>query len=152
MIPCLLWSCHHEKSRIQKCWMRSELKSCKTSRNGHEGSIKNMILLSGVMSFVINWSTMNVKFNRSLNFTFKLTLTLTHACMFVCLLFVCLCTGVFDSMLMLMLRCMKTKETAEKLTHHHGKKEQWLSILCHFATFEFWPCPTFQGTAPPCEP
>ena len=34
-----------------------------------------------------------------------------HTRMFVCLLFVCLCTRLFESMLMFMLQCMTTKET-----------------------------------------
>ena len=54
--------------------------------------------------------------------------------MFVCLLFVCLCTRLFESMLIFMLECLTTKETLGNF-HQHGFLLLWITKLGSFCSF-----------------
>ena len=58
-----------------------------------------------------------------------------HTCLFVCLLFVCLCTRLFESMLIFMLECITTKRDIGKLFHHHRFLCVWLTKLGSFCSF-----------------
>ena len=74
-------------------------------------------------------------------------------CLYVCSLVVCLqCTCLFESMLMFMLECITTKETLGNSFINKEKKLSDLPNLRNFAAFQVWPYPTFQSTAPPCNP
>ena len=57
-----------------------------------------------------------------------------HTCLFVCLLFVCLCTRLFESMLIFMLECITTKETLGNF-HQHGFLLLWITKLGSFCSF-----------------
>ena len=79
-----------------------------------------------------------------------------HTCLFVCLsvgwLFVCLCTCLFESMLINIHVRMHDNNQRDigKLFHQHVKSDS--PNLRHVAAFQCWPYPTFQGTAPPFKP
>ena len=74
-----------------------------------------------------------------------------HSCLFVCLFVVCLLVHTFVWIhVNVHVRMRNNQRDIGKLFHQHGKKLNDLPNLGHFATFQFWPYPTFQSTAPPC--
>ena len=131
MIPYLLWLCHRGKGSIFKYGLRSQSKSCKLNTSGH---IKNIFFC--IWSYVFCSQLVSSE-SQSPSTAWGCGARRCRAG-----------TGV--------VHLIPSPDHVIEINEHWWNQlintMSDLPNLGHFATFQFWPYPTFQSTAPPFKP